>query len=130
LNLSWQKYCKEDGYEVSGTPVTGDQGADLIIKKSGRTIAVQAKGYKGAVGNTAVQEIAGALRFYGADEGWVVTNSAFTASARELAHANGIQLIDGAELRRRFLESRTAVPPPPKKVSQTAQETGDNWGYL
>jgi hypothetical protein len=34
---------KENGYEdVCGTPVTGDQGADLIAKKNGRTIIIQA----------------------------------------------------------------------------------------
>jgi len=100
--------------------VTGDQGADLIIKKSGRTIAVQAKGYKGAVGNSAVQEIVGALRFYRADEGWVVTNSVFTAAARELADANGIKLMDGADLRR-FLATRTVVPQAPEQIGPTAR---------
>ena len=87
-----------DGFDVSGTPSTGDQGADLIARKSGRTTAIQAKGYRGAVGNGAVQEIVGALRYYGADDGWVVTNSTFTASARALAQANNIRLIDGKEL--------------------------------
>lgn len=90
---------KSCGFQVSGTPVTGDQGADLIAKKDGRTIAIQAKGYKQPVGNSAVQEIVGALRFYKADEGWVVTNSVFTASARVLAHANNIRLIDGNDLK-------------------------------
>src|SRR5208283_2436655 len=63
---------KEAGFEsVAGTPATGDQGADLIAKRNGKTIAIQAKGYSGVVGNGAVQEIVGALRFYKADEGWV-----------------------------------------------------------
>jgi restriction endonuclease len=90
---------KEAGFGVAGTPATGDQGADLIAKKHGRTIAIQAKGYKGPVGNGAVQEIVGALRFYNADEGWVVTNSTFTPSARSLARANNIKLIDGNDLK-------------------------------
>jgi len=90
---------KSCGFVVSGTPVTGDQGADLIVRKDGRTIAIQAKGYKEPVGNSAVQEIVAALRFYNADEGWVVTNSVFTTSARALAHANNIKLIDGNDLK-------------------------------
>ena len=114
------RILKENGYDVAGTPVTGDQGADLIIKKSGRTIAVQAKGYKGAVGNSAVQEIVGALRFYRADEGWVITNSVFTAAARELADANGIKLLDGADLRR-FLATRTTVPQAPEQTGPTVR---------
>lgn len=91
---------KEAGFEsVAGTPATGDQGADLIAKRNGKTIAIQAKGYSGAVGNGAVQEIVGALKYYKADEGWVVTNSTFTASARSLAQVNNIRLIDGHDLK-------------------------------
>jgi Restriction endonuclease len=67
-------------------PATGDQGADLIAKKNGRTIIIQAKCYQGTVGNKAVQEVISALAYYGGDEGWVVTNSFFTPSAKALAH--------------------------------------------
>jgi hypothetical protein len=98
-NIEFETYVRRwlegAGYTVVGTRATGDQGADLIAKRNGRTIAIQAKGYTGTVGNSAVQEIIGALRVYNADEGWVVTNSTFTRSARELAHANKIRLIDG-----------------------------------
>jgi HJR/Mrr/RecB family endonuclease len=90
------------GYTVTGTRATGDQGADLIAKKDGLTIAVQAKRYAGPVGNGAVQEIVAALRYYNADEGWVTTNSTFTRSARDLAHANKIRLIDGNDLKDLF----------------------------
>jgi restriction endonuclease len=93
------KLLKEVGYDVVGTPASGDQGADLIARRNGRTIAIQAKRYSGTVGNGAVQEIVGALRFYGADEGLVVTTSTFTASARALAHANSVRLIDGHDLK-------------------------------
>jgi hypothetical protein len=91
---------KNAGYSVAGTRATGDQGADLIAKRDGKTIAIQAKGYSGTVGNEAVQEIVGALRFYKADEGWVVTNSTFTPPARVLARANNVRLIDGNDLKR------------------------------
>jgi Restriction endonuclease len=89
------------GFEdVSGTPATGDQGADLIAIKDGRKIAIQAKRYAGVVGNRAVQEIVGALKFYKAVEGWVITSGTFTPSARALAQANGIHLVDGVSLRK------------------------------
>ena len=84
--------------EIAGTPVTGDQGADLVAKKNGKTLLVQAKRYDQAVGNHAVQEIVGALKFYNGDYGWVVTNSTFTSSAVSLAQKNGIRLIDGQAL--------------------------------
>ena len=86
--------------EVSGTPTTGDQGADLIATKDGRRIAIQAKRYKGVVGNGAVQEIVAALKFYKADEGWVITTGTFSQSARALAQANDIRLVDGFSLRK------------------------------
>lgn len=94
------KLLKEAGFEdISGTPMTGDQGADLIAKRDGRIIAIQAKGYAGPVGNGAVQEIVSALKFYKADAAWVVTNSTFTQSARSLAQANNVRLIDGHDLK-------------------------------
>lgn len=40
---------------MRGTPATGDQGADLIAKKDGRTIIVQAKCYQSTVGNKAAK---------------------------------------------------------------------------
>jgi HJR/Mrr/RecB family endonuclease len=86
------------GYRVSGTPATGDQGADLIAERDGRKIIIQAKRYDDTVGNKAVQEVLGALSFYGGDEGWVVTNSTFTPSAKALAQKANVKLIDGAGL--------------------------------
>ena len=71
----------------------------MIAVKDGKTIAIQAKRYTGPVGNSAIQEIVAALRFYKADEGWVITNSTFTTSAAEFAQANGVRLVDGTELR-------------------------------
>lgn len=83
------------GYEVEITKTSGDQGADLIIIKDSIKTVVQAKFYSTTVGNKAVQEVVGAIKFYGADCGMVVTNSTFTKSAIDLASANNIELVDG-----------------------------------
>lgn len=92
---------KENGFtDVRGTPVTGDQGADLIAVRDGKKIIIQAKRYEGSVGNKAVQEVACAVSYYGGDEGWVVTNSTFTKGAKELAQKTGVRLIDGRDLSR------------------------------
>jgi HJR/Mrr/RecB family endonuclease len=85
--------------DIRMTPATNDQGADLLAKKEGRTIVIQTKRYSSPVGNSAVQEVVGALKFYSGQEGWVVTNSTFTTSAKQLAQKAGIRLIDGFELR-------------------------------
>jgi HJR/Mrr/RecB family endonuclease len=92
------KVFRNSGYDVSGTPVTGDQGADLLAKKDGKTLVIQAKRYQGSVGNKAVQEVVSAISFYNGDEGWVITNSTFTPSAKALAQKNSVKLIDGFEL--------------------------------
>jgi restriction endonuclease Mrr len=92
------RILQKSGWHVSGTPATGDQGADLIASKGNRKIAIQVKRYTSSVGNSAVQEAVGAVRFYGANEGCVITNSSFTPSARSLAQKNDIRLIEGSNL--------------------------------
>ena len=89
------------GFDVELTPSANDYGADLILRFPSRiqhAIAVQAKFYSAPVDNSPVQEVFASLQYYGAGEGWVITNSTFTSNARELAAANGVRLIDGAEL--------------------------------
>jgi HJR/Mrr/RecB family endonuclease len=93
------KVLKENGFnDVRGTPATGDQGADIIANKDGKNIIIQTKRYKGTVGNKAVQEVISAVHYYGGDEGWVITNSTFTPSAKALAQKSKIKLIDGYAL--------------------------------
>ena len=58
--------------------MAGDFGADLILHGPEGRITVQAKRYSGNVGNKAVQEAYSGMAHYGADKGWVVTNSRFT----------------------------------------------------
>jgi HJR/Mrr/RecB family endonuclease len=102
------RLLQQNGFTgVRGTPTTGDQGADLLANKDGKKIVIQAKRYEGTVGNKAVQEVASAVSFYAADEGWVITNSRFTKSAKELAQKTGIHLVDGFELAR-FSEKYSA----------------------
>ena len=88
------------GYKVKHTGKAGDQGADLIIMKNNFVYAVQAKFYTGKLSNTPVQEIVGALKYYNANQGVVITNSSFTTGAESLAKSNDVILIDGKELRK------------------------------
>lgn len=82
------------GYEIEGTPTTGDQGADLLAERFGQTVAIQAKNYQGTVGNSAVQQAISARSFYSAEKAMVVTNSRFSSSARELASSSEVRLVD------------------------------------
>lgn len=87
------------GYKVHSTARTGDQGADLLIKKEKKTYVIQAKFYSSNLGNTPVQEVVGSLKFYNANQGVVITNTEFTKGARDLAKANNVILIDGHQLK-------------------------------
>ena len=92
------------GYQVKLTPKSNDFGADLIIKKDGITIVVQAKRYQGKVGIKAIQEIIGAKGFYAADQMMVVSNSFYTSGAEKLAKANNVQLWNRNTINNLFLE--------------------------
>lgn len=89
---------KHLGYDVKHLGKSGDQGADLILKKNDISYVVQAKFYKNKLGNTPVQEIIGALKYYDVKNGVVVTNSMFTKGAYELAKVNNVILVDGKGL--------------------------------
>lgn len=84
----------QQGYAVELTAVTGDYGADLILIKHGRRIAVQAKRYTGSVGVQAVQEALSGRAYYKCDCAWVVSTGKFTPNALELAARSGVSLID------------------------------------
>lgn len=110
------------GYKAEVTKGVGDYGADLIITKGGRKIAVQAKRYKSNVGIKAVQEAHSSKDYYNAHESWVVTNSSFTEAARNLSSSTGVKLIDREQLIGLILESKdkgskkiTASSTSPKK---------------
>lgn len=89
---------KSSWYTIEMTPESWDQWADIIAEKGQRKLVIQAKRYKWTVWNGSVQEVIGAIRYYEWTEWWVITNSLFTNSARELARVNNITLIDGVGL--------------------------------
>jgi restriction system protein len=86
------------GYKVYLTGASGDQGCDLILRRGGELVAVQAKRYRGYVGNDAVREAYAAKRHYNATAAVVVTNSYFSRQAYELSVTTGVYLIDRDEL--------------------------------
>ena len=81
------------GWRVDTTPVTGDQGADLIAEADGCRVIIQCKFYSKPVGNKAVQEAHSALGFHAGDRAVVVSNATFTRSAKQLADSTGVLLL-------------------------------------
>ncbi len=92
-------FLRKKGYLVEETKISQDQGADLILSRFGKKSVVQAKRYRSSVGNDAIQAVVASIKFYGAHEGMVVTNSKFTKAAIELARSNNITLVSGKELK-------------------------------
>ena len=86
------------GYAAELTPTSGDYGADLILSKDGRRIAVQAKRYTGSVGVQAVQEALSGQAYYQCHTAWVISTGAFTANALELAEKSGVKMIGRSEI--------------------------------
>ena len=92
------------GYTIQKTPISGDYGADLLIKKDQRLIAVQAKCYSGSVGVSAVQEALSGMAYYSCHSAWVVTTGNYTNNAVELATKSNVRLIDSHELGKLVLQ--------------------------
>ena len=87
-----------EGWRVETTPVTGDQGADLIAEAAGCRVIIQCKFHARPIGNKAVQEAHAAVGFHAGDRAAVVSNASFTRSARQLAQANGVLLLHHDQL--------------------------------
>lgn len=100
--VEFEKYLaglfRKQGYEAELTPSTGDYGADLVLSKEGKRIAVQAKRYVGSVGVSAVQEALSGMAYYKCHSAWVVTTGTFTPNALELAEKSNARLISRTEL--------------------------------
>ncbi len=96
------------GYRVEKTPTTNDFGADLILSKNSQKTVVQAKRYRGKVGNSAVQEVVAAMNYYGAQDAIAITNSQFTRSARKLAQPNGVELWERKQLIDLIMKAKTS----------------------
>jgi restriction system protein len=89
---------RTEGYSAELTPHTGDYGADLLLVRNGKRVAVQAKRYAGSVGIAAVQEALSGQAYYRCDIAWVITTGTFTPNAVELAKQSGVRLIERGEL--------------------------------
>ncbi len=97
-----------EGYRVEYTPRSGDEGVDLILRRSergrqgsiGELALVQCKRYAAqhSVGSPELQQFSGAMRRAFAYEGYFVTTSFFTPAAQAWAKKEGIHLIDGLAL--------------------------------
>jgi len=91
-------YLSLKGWHARITQYSGDQGVDVIARKSSHVLALQCKLYSSPVGNKAVQEAFAAKAYTGATKVAVVSNQRYTRSARKLASKTGVSLIHFTDL--------------------------------
>lgn len=89
---------QKSGWQAHATQASGDQGVDVVAEKNGKKIVIQCKLYSKPVGNKAVQEVYSGKDYYNANYAAVVSNQAYTASARQLAHKCGVILLSFEDL--------------------------------
>ena len=96
-NLCFQKF-KLQGWNVKQTPVSGDQGVDLIASIGNLRLCIQCKDHQKPLGNKAVQEIYAGKKYYLGTHAILISRSGFTKSAQKLALSNKVILINEFEI--------------------------------
>lgn len=87
------------GYDVEVVGGSGDEGADLLLRRrDGLVAVVQCKFHKGVVGSPLIQKFLGTVHHTKSHKGFFVTTSTFSLAAEKFAAENPIELIDGARL--------------------------------
>lgn len=89
---------RKNGWKTSVTKKTGDNGIDIIGWKNGKKSVFQCKKQASPVGNKAIQEIHTGKTHADADFAYVVTNNAYTKSAKETAKTTGVKLLHYSDL--------------------------------
>ncbi|HEX8200972.1 MAG TPA: restriction endonuclease [Isosphaeraceae bacterium] len=87
------------GFEVQRCGGTGDEGADLRLRRDGLRGVVQCK-YQGkaVVGSPELQKFLGTVHHTHSHKGFFVTTSTFSLAAERFVAAHPIELIDGPRL--------------------------------
>jgi hypothetical protein len=99
FELLLKRLFEAKGYIADLSGGVGDQGCDLVIQKGDRRIAVQAKAWRGHVGNEAVMQVVSSKKMYNCPEAMVVATSDFSREAHAAAKANDVILVGIKELR-------------------------------
>ena len=81
------------GWDTHTTPITGDQGADLIATRGPIKLIIQCKDYKSNVGNSAVQEVHAAKSYFEGNLAAIVARKGYTKAAKSLAKSLDVMLL-------------------------------------
>ena len=87
------------GYGVDRVGGTGDEGADLLVRKRGLVGVVQCKYHtRGVVGSPELQKFLGTIHHTKSHKGYFVTTRTFTLAAERFVADHPIELVDGPRL--------------------------------
>jgi restriction system protein len=87
------------GYEVERVGGTGDEGADLRVRRKGLLGVVQCKYHtRGVVGSPELQKFLGTVHHTRSHKGYFVTTRTFSLAAEKFVAEHPIELIDGPRL--------------------------------
>jgi HJR/Mrr/RecB family endonuclease len=91
-------YLHGRGWNTKLTQVSGDQGIDVLARKSGKLVVLQCKLHSRPVGNKAVQEALAGKTYASAHFAAVVSNQGYTKAAQDLSKKTGVFLLHFTEL--------------------------------
>ncbi|MFN4363586.1 SNF2-related protein [uncultured Chryseobacterium sp.] len=114
---------KNQGFDVYLTPYSNDKGVDVVVLKNGENYLIQAKQTKSLVGNSAIQEICTAKKYYENKfkEEFnliTITNNDYTSSSTVLANSNNIKLINRKTLETLIIQNNITIQDISKIESQ------------
>ncbi|HDX9658645.1 TPA: restriction endonuclease [Bacillus toyonensis] len=92
------------GYKTEVASGSGDYGIDVIARRKGLNIGIQAKWYSDKVPNKDVQEVIAGIAFYNLDRGLVITNNYYTKQAQNQAKSTNVLLWDRDILQQKLRE--------------------------
>ena len=83
----------QNGYQVSKTPQSGDEGIDLILKKNGKTTVVQCKAHNKKVSQKVVRELYGSMIHFNANNSILATIIGGSQATKEFCKGKPIKLL-------------------------------------
>jgi restriction system protein len=86
-------------YQVERVGGSGDEGADLRVRRRGLLAVVQCKYHsRGVIGSPELQKFLGTIHHTGSHKGFFVTTRTFSLAAEKFVAEHPIELIDGPRL--------------------------------
>jgi restriction system protein len=76
------------GYQVYVTPISGDEGIDIVMRKDDKKIVVQCKAHQNPVGPGVVRELYGAMMHANANEAILASLGGFTQGVLAFVKGN------------------------------------------